>query len=118
MLSKKKISAWLIVFLLVTQWAYSFGFGLNSQAYASGGGSSIQENLITSVTLAVYTDDKYTTTVTDSVYELDSYSELNYTWALANIEGKDSGTSDIKVIAFPSDMNLSISSTPTAKDWM
>ena len=82
MLSKKKISAWLIVLLLVTQWAYSFGFGFNTPAYASGNGTVIGDNLITSVTLAVYTDDKYTSTVTGSVYELDSNTELNYTWAL------------------------------------
>ncbi|MEK4472830.1 collagen binding domain-containing protein [Paenibacillus sp. FSL R7-0048] len=92
MLSKKKISALLVVFLLVTQWAYSFGFGVNSQAYASGNGTVIGDDLITSVTLAVYTDDKYTNTVTESVYELDSYSELNYTWSLPDGHGYKDGS--------------------------
>jgi len=93
MLSKKKISAWLIVLLLVTQWAYSFGFGFNTPAYASGNGNNtvISEDLITNVTLAVYTDDKYTSTVTGSVYELDSNTELNYTWALPDGHGYKAG---------------------------
>lgn len=94
MLSKKKISAWLIVLLLVTQWAYSFGFGFNTPAYASGNGNNtvISEDLITNVTLAVYTDDKYTSTVTGSVYELDSNTELNYTWALPDGHGYKDGS--------------------------
>jgi LPXTG-motif cell wall-anchored protein len=92
MLAKKKISALLIMVLLVTQWAYGFGFGVNSQVYASGNGTVIGDNLITSVTLAVYTDDSYSNTVTESVYQLDSYSKLNYTWALPDNHGYKAGS--------------------------
>lgn len=85
---RRKLNIWLIVILLLTQWTYSFGF--NDRVYAEP--KNIADHLITSVTLAVYTDDNYTETVTGNVYQLDSFSELNYTWALADGHGYGAGS--------------------------
>ncbi|MEK4328519.1 collagen binding domain-containing protein [Paenibacillus sp. FSL R7-0312] len=85
----KKISIWLVLILLVTQWTTSFG-SFTERAHAEP--SNITENLITSVSLAVYTDEHYSETVTGNVYQLDSYSELNYTWSLADGHGYEAGS--------------------------
>lgn len=85
----KKISIWLVLILLVTQWTTSFG-SFTERAHAEP--SKITENLITSVSLAVYTDEHYSETVTGNVYQLDSYSELNYTWSLADGHGYEAGS--------------------------
>ncbi|WNS45187.1 collagen binding domain-containing protein [Paenibacillus sp. MMS20-IR301] len=85
----KKINLWLILILMVTQWTTSFG-SFTQSAYAEP--SNITENLIQSVTLAVYTDDHYSETVTGNVYQLDSHTELNYNWSLYDGHGYKAGS--------------------------
>lgn len=87
-MKKKTIGAWLVVVMLITQFASGFGFMTKVKA----DGTEITAPLITSVSLAVYKDSNYTETVTGNVYQLDSYAELNYTWELEDSHGYSAGS--------------------------
>lgn len=87
-MKKKTIGAWLVVVMLITQFANGFGF----MTKVNADGTEITAPLITSVSLAVYKDSNYTETVTGNVYQLDSYAELNYTWELEDSHGYSAGS--------------------------
>ncbi|MEK3875834.1 SpaA isopeptide-forming pilin-related protein [Paenibacillus sp. FSL M7-0420] len=71
-MKKKTIGAWLVVVMLITQFANGFGFMTKVKADGT-------ENIITSVTMAVYENG---TQVTDSVYKLDSEVKVGLTFKL------------------------------------
>ncbi|WP_238655052.1 SpaA isopeptide-forming pilin-related protein [Paenibacillus piscarius] len=72
-MKRKTIGAWLVVVMLITQFANGFGFMTKVNA------DSINSNIITSVTMAVYENG---TQVTDSVYKLDSEVKVGLTFKL------------------------------------
>lgn len=71
-MKKKTIGAWLVVVMLITQFANGFGFMTKVNAGATN-------SIITSVTMAVYENG---TQVTDSVYKLDSEVKVGLTFKL------------------------------------
>ncbi|NUU59324.1 collagen binding domain-containing protein, partial [Paenibacillus agri] len=75
-MKRKNAGIWLTLLLLFTQFFNSFGFSARASADPS---NEISENIITSVTLAVYENGQV---VTDNVYKLDSTTKLNLTYEL------------------------------------
>lgn len=73
---RKKISLAIVILLLFVQYAYGIGFTSQVKAAAI----DHETNIITSVSMAVYGPDG--STVTDSVYDVNSKVTLDYTWAL------------------------------------
>ncbi|MEK4044516.1 SpaA isopeptide-forming pilin-related protein [Paenibacillus sp. FSL H8-0048] len=71
-MKKKTIGAWLVVVMLITQFANGFGFMTKVKADGT-------DSIITSVTMAVYENG---TQVTDSVYKLDSEVKVGLTFKL------------------------------------
>ncbi|MFC6652810.1 collagen binding domain-containing protein [Paenibacillus rhizoplanae] len=71
-MKKKTIGAWLVVVMLITQFANGFGFMTKVKADGT-------DNIITSVTMAVYENG---TQVTDNVYKLDSEVKVELTFKL------------------------------------
>ncbi|WP_379132733.1 collagen binding domain-containing protein [Paenibacillus sp. sgz500958] len=96
---KKRIGAWLIMFLLIMQIAGALGLKFDVPVKAD----AIQENLITSVTAAVYENG---TQVTDGIYKLDSMVKLDFTYALPELPegGHKYGDGDIFTYQLPSQL--------------
>lgn len=76
MILRKKMSALLITLLVLMQSIYGIGVGTVASA------NTINENIIDSVTMAVY--DSAGQVVTGDVYEPNSTIQLDYTWSLPN----------------------------------
>lgn len=76
-MKKKNLAIGLLIMLLVSQFANATGF--YSKVNADAIGTQITENIIQSVTMAVYENG---TQVTDNVYKLDSTVKLNLTYLL------------------------------------
>lgn len=73
---KKRFSLAIAVLMLFVQYAYGIGFITQVKAEAI----EHETDIITSVSMAVYGPDG--STVTDSVYDVNSNVTLDYTWAL------------------------------------
>ena len=86
-MKKKNLVIWLGILLIATQFANAMGF--YSQVNADGTGSEITDNIVTSVTLAVYEQG---TQVTSNVYKLDSTVKMKLTYQLPD------DTDDVKYL--------------------
>ncbi|OMF89277.1 hypothetical protein BK146_23405, partial [Paenibacillus sp. FSL R7-0333] len=84
-MKKKTIGAWLVVVMLITQFANGFGFMTKVKADGT-------DNIITSVTMAVYENG---TQVTDNVYKLDSEVKVGLTFKLP-VTDPETGTHGFK----------------------
>lgn len=74
-MKRKTIGAWLVVVMLITQFANGFGFMTKVKA----DGTEITDPLITSVTMSVYDNG---VPVTDVVYKQGAEVKLTYNWEL------------------------------------
>ncbi|WP_274648560.1 LPXTG cell wall anchor domain-containing protein [Paenibacillus humicola] len=80
---KRKVSALLVMFMMLLQCNYGFGFLTQASAAA------IPDNIIDSVTMSVY--DSAGHPVTDTVYDQNSRVKLDYNWSLPDGHGYHAG---------------------------
>ncbi|MDF2925277.1 MAG: hypothetical protein K0R57_4191 [Paenibacillaceae bacterium] len=81
-LLKKETSAFMIAVLLIVQSIYGLGLAA---------ASSITTNILTNVTMTVYSDNNWQDPVTDTVYKQRSKVTLDYNWDLPDGHGYHDG---------------------------
>ncbi|MBY9081577.1 LPXTG cell wall anchor domain-containing protein [Paenibacillus sp. HN-1] len=82
---KKRFAMGLVILLLIAQYSYGLGFMTDAKAASIDS----DQNIITSVSMAVYGPDGQT--VTGDVYEQGAEVKLNYTWSLPDGHGYQAG---------------------------